>query len=62
MAPRFLTNLLVTFALAVSVVGGSSFAGVKRVAAGSNPGQFVNVQFLRELDTSGYIDRLYANP
>ena len=31
-------------------------------AAGSNPGQFVNVQFLRELDASGYIDRLYANP
>jgi ABC-type nitrate/sulfonate/bicarbonate transport system substrate-binding protein len=31
-------------------------------AAGSNPGQFVNVNFLRELDTSGYIDRLYANP
>jgi ABC-type nitrate/sulfonate/bicarbonate transport system substrate-binding protein len=31
-------------------------------AAGSQPGQFVNAQFLRELDTSGYIDRLYANP
>jgi ABC-type nitrate/sulfonate/bicarbonate transport system substrate-binding protein len=31
-------------------------------AAGSNPGQFVNVHFLRELDTSGYIDRLYASP
>jgi ABC-type nitrate/sulfonate/bicarbonate transport system substrate-binding protein len=29
--------------------------------AGSNPGQFINVHFLRELDTSGYIDRLYAN-
>ena len=31
-------------------------------AAGSNPGQFVNVHFLRELDTSGFIDRLYASP
>ena len=31
-------------------------------AAGSQPGQFVDVHFLRELDTSGYIDRLYANP
>ncbi|MGH7808766.1 MAG: ABC transporter substrate-binding protein [Candidatus Binatia bacterium] len=31
-------------------------------AAGSQPGQFVNSQFLRELDASGYIDRLYANP
>jgi len=31
-------------------------------AVSANPGQFVNVNFLRELDTSGYIDRLYANP
>lgn len=31
-------------------------------AAGSQPAQFVNAQFLRELDTSGHIDRLYANP
>jgi ABC-type nitrate/sulfonate/bicarbonate transport system substrate-binding protein len=29
---------------------------------GSQPGQFVNLQFLHELDTSGYIDRLYSNP
>jgi ABC-type nitrate/sulfonate/bicarbonate transport system substrate-binding protein len=31
-------------------------------AAGGNPGQFVDVQYLRELDTSGYIDRLYTKP
>ncbi len=30
-------------------------------AAGSQPMQFVNSQFLRELDTNGYIDGLYAN-
>lgn len=31
-------------------------------AKGSNPSQFVNVSFLKELDESGYIDRLYKNP
>ena len=31
-------------------------------ATGSQPAQFISTQFLRELDTSSYIDRLYANP
>jgi hypothetical protein len=36
------------------------FAKTNPKVAGSTPGQFVNVHFLRELDASGYIDRLYT--